>query len=230
MLKKARWQRKAMMVPAPCAAPFYGRPGGYRGVMCVVGSGGVPVPSCCQVSLPGPGSLLRPRVISSLNGRIRARRGPGGYCRASGNQGTTAHLPAAQEATPGAASRRGPTTGATKCKMPHEGRSLARPPPHEGKTCLKIIYGNQQPREAPSGGDPLARPPRCGTAVRRWPRGCVPTTWVTYPRKTMTARAVPAGAARRISSLVIREAAAPTSPQSDVPKLTTLVYEDQDAR
>ena len=147
-----------MMVPAPRAAQFYGRTGGFLRRRVRRGKWGRPRSIVLPRVLAWAWQSLRPRAVSPLNGPMRARRGPGGYCRASGNQGTPAHLPAAQEATPGAASRRGPTTGATKCKTPREGRSLARPPSHEGKTCPRSSAAANRLARPPRGGDPLARP------------------------------------------------------------------------
>ena len=72
--------------------------------------------------LLGP-ATLRTCPFASLLGQVRARRGPGGYCRRSGNGGPKTCLPAACGVAQGAA-QHGPSSSAG-AQDPHEGPSLA---------------------------------------------------------------------------------------------------------
>ncbi len=70
----------------------------------------------------GP-AALRTCPFASLLGQVRARLGPGGYCRCSGNGGPQTCLPAACGVAQGAA-QHGPSSSA-RAQDPREGPSLA---------------------------------------------------------------------------------------------------------
>ena len=72
--------------------------------------------------LLGP-AALRTCPFASLLGQVRARLGPGGYCRCSGNGGPQTCLPAACGMAQGAA-QHGPSSP-TQTQDPREGPSLA---------------------------------------------------------------------------------------------------------
>ena len=66
---------------------------------------------------------LRSCPSASLHGQVRARLGPGGYCRCSGNGGPQTCLPAACGVARGGA-HHGPSSS-TQAQDPREGPSLA---------------------------------------------------------------------------------------------------------
>ena len=72
--------------------------------------------------LLGP-TMLRSCPSASLHGQVRARLGPGGYCRRSGNGGPQTCLPAACCMAQGVA-QHGPSSSA-QAQDPREGPSLA---------------------------------------------------------------------------------------------------------
>ena len=71
--------------------------------------------------LLGP-ATLRTCPFASLHGQVRARLGPGGYCRCSGNGGPQTCLPAACGVARGGA-QHGPSSS-TQTQDPREGSSL----------------------------------------------------------------------------------------------------------
>ena len=72
--------------------------------------------------LLGP-AALRSCPFASLHGQIRARLGPGGYCRRSGNGGPQTCQPAACGMARGGAQH--DPSSSTQTQDPHEGPSLA---------------------------------------------------------------------------------------------------------
>ena len=91
--------------------------------------GGVETPTSNQPPRGAQGRrLLGPAALrscpsASLHGQVRARLGPGGYCRRSGNGGPQTCLPAACGVARGGA-QHGPSSS-TQAQDPREGPSLA---------------------------------------------------------------------------------------------------------
>ena len=94
---------------------------------------------------------LRTCPFASLLGHVRARLGPGGYCRRSGNGGPQTCLPAACGVAQGAA-QHGPSSS------PQDSRPLRRAKPH-GADDTRLPQ--EQPRQVGSrgGGEIKARVP-----------------------------------------------------------------------
>ena len=91
-------------------------------------------------TLLGP-AALRSCPFASLHGQVRARLGPGGYCRCSGNGGPQTCLPAACGVAQKGA-QRGPSSSA-QAQDPREGPSLV------GRTTESFLRGSliRQARE-----------------------------------------------------------------------------------